>query len=134
MGLISNTGVPQKQSGDGLSHKDINNINSTVNTAVNAINEDLKNFCNLNQEANNYTRSFTLKEAIKAVPIDRRKQGMKIKYLSSTGTYKEYIFCLGKTTFSTEEWEDTENWMLPFNEIDGGEWELDDDFKIRGRK
>ena len=127
--LLNKSGVPVKNPGDGLSHRDINNINSTVNSAIDVINLDLQDYCNLNQEVNNYSRIFTLSEAISLVPRSRRKQGLKIKYLASENpkSYHEYIFSfIGN--FTDSDWENTNNWSLPFTEIDGGEWEISDNY------
>ena len=45
--LLNETGVPIKNPGDGLSHKDINSINIAVNNVIEAENFDLINFCNI---------------------------------------------------------------------------------------
>lgn len=120
MDTLSKTGVPIKSSGDSLSHQDINNINSTVNTNVTVSNYLLKNFCNLNDEVNDYSREFSLRDAINTVPISRRKPGMKIRFLSGAGIYSEYIY---SGDDSVGSWTDENNWdNVSFNIIDGGEW------------
>ena len=58
MELLNKTGVPVKSSGDGLSHKDVNNINSAINNTVDVVNLDLINYCNINQEIKNYSKTF----------------------------------------------------------------------------
>ena len=128
--LLEKTGVPQKVAGDGLSHRDINNINSTVNNAIDAINLDLKDYCNVNQEINNFSKVFSLYDAINAVPKSRRRLGLKLRYLSSNSpiSYCEYVFC--GLSIDDENWSNTNNWTLPFIEVDGGEWEISDEFGL----
>lgn len=128
MELLNKTGVPIKNPGDGLSHKDINAINSTVNNAIDAINLTITNYCNVNQEINDFSKTFTFLEAIKLVPVARRKSGLVVKYLSESRFYREYIFNYPGKTFTDEDWLLFDNWSLPFDQIDGGEWSLDDEF------
>ena len=123
MELLNKSGVDKKASGDGLSHQDINAINSTANSAIEAINESvLMNFCNINSEVNDYTRSFTLLTAVKVVPKSRRRPGMKIRYLNPEGVYSEYIYTGKSTVISDEEWEKELNWSISLTCLDGGEW------------
>lgn len=123
MELLNKSGVALKSSGDGLSHQDVNAINSTANLAVGAINDAvLMNFCNINSEVNDYTRSFTLSTAVKVVPKSRRRPGLKIRYLNSEGIYSEYIYTGKNSVISDEEWEREFNWSISFTSIDGGEW------------
>lgn len=126
MDLLNKTGVPVKNPGDGLSHKDVNNINSAVNNAVSAINLDLKNYCNINQEINNFSKRFSFSEAVDLVPISRRSLGLRLRYLGLDDKYKEFIYNL--SDISPDSWSKEENWILPFDKIDGGEWEISDDF------
>ena len=126
MELLNKTGVPIKTAGDGLSHREVNAINSTVNNAIDAANLDLINYCNINQEVNDYSRVFTLASAIRVVPARRRCSGMNIKFLSTSGQMVEYIFTSTKKELSEEDWLDLNNWSLPFIEIDGGEWSISD--------
>ena len=128
MELLNKTGVPIKNPGDELSHKDINAINSTVNNAIDAINLTITNYCNVNQEINDFSKTFTFLEAIKLVPVVRRKSGLVVKYLSESRFYREYIFNYPGKTFTDEDWLLFDNWSLPFDQIDGGEWSLDDEF------
>lgn len=121
MDTINKTGVPSKTPGDSLSHQDINAINSTTNYNVDATNYLLQSFCNINAEVNNYTKTFTLEEAISTVPESRRNPGMKIRFLSSDETYVEYTY--GNSSIEDESWENTDNWRsVSSNIIDGGEW------------
>ena len=123
MELLNKSGIAQKNSGDGLSHKDVNAINSTANAAVGAINDTvLMNFCNINSEVNDYARVFTLLSAVKIVPKNRRRPGLKIRYLNSEGVYSEYIYTGKNTVISDEEWEREFNWSISLTNIDGGEW------------
>ena len=126
MDLLNKTGVPLKSSGDGLSHKDINNINSAVNNSIDVINLDLKNYCNINQEMRNYSKTYTFSEAVKLVPKSRRSSGLRLRYLDLDNSYKEFIFSCPEVT--EENWIEEDNWKLPFDVIDGGEWEISDNF------
>lgn len=121
MNILTKTGVPIKTSGDGLSHQDINNINTTVNSNVDATNYLLKNFCNINDEVNDYSQTFTLSEAIEKVPENRKKLGIKIRFLNVSNTYVEYIY--SGNDISSENWSNEENWSpVTFKVLDGGEW------------
>lgn len=123
MELLNKSGVPMKQAGDGLSHQDINAINSTANSAVEAINEQvLVNFCNVNSEINDYTKSFSLMEAIEVVPVSRRRPGIKVKFLNREGNYSEYTFSGKSAVVNETDWKDLNLWSYSFNSIDGGEW------------
>ena len=120
MNTLEKTGVPTKQSGDGLSHQDVNAINSTANSNVDATNYLLRNFCKLNDEINSFTRTFTLAQAIDIVPESRRKPGLKIRYLDNFNVYREYTYSGADTT--SDNWTNEDNWFPGTNIIDGGEW------------
>lgn len=121
MNTLGKTGVSNKVSGDSLSHQDVNNINSTVNLNVDATNYLLKNFCNVNDEINDYSKIFSLEEAINQVPVNRRKPGMKIRFLDSSNIYREFIYM--KSNTNQEDWINKANWMPDgVDIIDGGEW------------
>ena len=124
MDLLKNTGVPIKNSGDGLTHQDVNSINSTVNNAVDTINTNIKNYCNINQEVRDFSRTFTLEEAIVLVPQKRRLPGLVIKFVDRDNQFKEYLF--NEISVTESNWTNLNNWKLPFNHIDGGEWEISD--------
>lgn len=121
MNLVQETGVPVKGIGSLLSSKEVNQINSTVNEEVAVGNAFLKNECNINAEIGNYARQYSLLDAIKIVPQDRRTPGMKIKFRNSKNTFSEFIFC--GSGVSNEDWENTNNWINgAASTIDGGEW------------
>lgn len=120
MEILNKTGVPVKYSGDGLSHKDVNAINSTVNSCVDGANYLLKNFCNINMECNDFNRVFSLSQAIEFVPENRRSPGMKIRFLDEEGLYSEYTFTSPAT--SSDSWGNLKNWSRSLGVIDGGEW------------
>lgn len=123
MDLLNKTGVPIKNLGEELDFQEINNMNSSINNTVNVVNSNLMDYCNVNQEVKDYTRTFELSEAVKLVPKNRRSPGFKLKYLSSDNSYKEYIYC--NTVVTDSDWEQKDNWKLSFNGIDGGEWEIE---------
>ena len=128
MELLKDTGVPMKKPGDGLSHKDINDINLTVNNAIEAINKDIQNYCNINDEVRLSDKLFSFSEAVVLVPKSRRINGMVIKYLGKNGRHTELVFNAPTTIFTDEDWINFDNWSYPFSEIDGGTWLIDDDF------
>ena len=126
--LLNETGVLNKTPGDGLSHKDINSINNTVNEVVEASNNDLLNSCNVNLETGEFDKVFSFLEAISSIPQSRRKPGIVVKYLSVGNRYEELVFNYYGDSVSESDWLNEENWSLPFKEIDGGEWIIEDDF------
>lgn len=119
MNLIDKTGVPIKYPGDGLSAKEINALNITINSTVDAANVYLKDFCNANFELGDLNRQITLAEAVRAVPSDRRVFGQTIKFFSMIGSWVEYCF-IGNTT-GENDWLNEDNWVSG-KVMDGGEW------------
>ena len=117
MDLINKTGVPVKKPGDGLSAKEINAINSTVNNTVDVANVYLKDYCNANSELG-VSRQLSINEAIGCVPEDRRTKGLLLRFLSSeTESWVEYSY-IGS---DISGWGNLDNWA-PGQTIDGGEW------------
>ena len=117
--IISKTGVATKNKGDGLSASDVNKINGTVNAVVDAINPILASYFNVNAELGT-TNTYTLSEAIRLVPNNRRGKGMEVKFLNKAGSLDSAIY-YGDTT-EDEEWENLDNWENSVKVIDGGEW------------
>ena len=128
MDLLKDTGVPIKKPGDGLSHKDINDINIAVNNAIETINKDLQNYCNINDEVNFPNRQFTFLEAVTRVPNSRRINGTVIKFLDTNNKHQELVFNSTDKTITDEDWTNFDNWSFLFSEIDGGTWSISDDF------
>jgi hypothetical protein len=128
MDLLDKTGVPMKKPGDGLSHKDINNINIAVNNVIDVVNKDIQNYCNINDEVNLPNQKFTFLEAVTRVPISRRKNGTVIKYLDINNRHQELVFNSVNKSITEEDWINIDNWFYPFSEIDGGTWSISDDF------
>lgn len=120
MNILEQTGVKIKYPGDSLTSSDINAINSTTNALVGVGNEFLQDFCNVNSELNNMTRKLSLVEAATAVPVGRRRYGMKIRFLGSEGIWIEYIY--NGTNLEVSSWTNENNWSTPLKVIDGGEW------------
>lgn len=125
MDLLNKTGVPIKYSGDGLSHKDINDINTTTNSCVDGVNYCIKDYCNINVEINDPDKTMTLKEAITLVPLSRRNFGMKVRFLDIENglSYSEYVY--SGTVLGDEDWNNLNNWGSVINFIDGGEWDVE---------
>jgi hypothetical protein len=119
MDTINKTGVPPKNPGDGLSAKEINAINDTVNRCVDASNSYLTDYCNINEERGNMTEEFPLYSAVKYVPLSRRKLGLVIRFFSTLGCWAEYVYVGLDTT--DDNWNNEDNWSSG-NLIDGGEW------------
>ena len=105
MDIISKTGIPTKNKGDGLSSSDVNKINSAVNQSVEANNLYLKSIFDANLEMGT-DRYYTLEEVLPLVPQNRRRLGFKVRFLSSTGFFDEQTF-IGD---SLEDWDDPNNW------------------------
>ena len=118
MNLLSRTGVPVKNPGDGLSAREINAINNTVNDTVDVANVYLKDYCNANFELGNLERQISLYEAITAVPSDRRTYGMTVRFLNHNGLWVTYSF-LGSNI--SDDWDNEDYWVTG-QIIDGGEW------------
>lgn len=123
MELLKKTSVPVKYSTDGLSHIELNDINSTLNNTIDAVNQLIlnRNF-NVNVEFNNYSKIYSLEEVLDLVPIDRRILGMELKFLSNTNEYSIYIYT--GTDLEDLTWKSLDNWTIPnkLKIIDGGEW------------
>ncbi len=119
MNIIQKTGIPTKNKGDGLSSSDFNKINSAVNQNVEANNLYLKSIFDANLEMGT-DQYYTLEEAISLVPVNRRRIGFKVRFLSSSGLYDEQIF----NGDSLEDWNDLSKWGHEGGIIiiDGGEW------------
>ena len=120
MNILAKTGIPVKQKGDGIKVEEFNTLNSTVNSLVDAVNYLLKSFCNVNSEVNDWTREFTLQEAIGLVPESRRQPGIRVMFLSEDGIYLEYVYNYQYT--SSDYWNNLDNWSIAINQIDGGTW------------
>lgn len=120
MNILEPTGVKIKYPGDSLTSSDINAINSTVNALVDAVNEFLYSFCNANSELNDMTKKLSLASAAAAVPINRRRYGMKLRFLGPDGAWLEYLY--SGTDLEESSWTSESNWSSPFDVIDGGEW------------
>ena len=120
MNILEPTGVKPKVPGDSLTSSDINAINSTVNALVDVGNEFLQNICNSNAELNNMTRKLSLAEAVAAVPVGRRRYGLKVRFLGPSGVWLEYIY--NGENLENSSWNNETNWKTPLNVIDGGEW------------
>lgn len=116
--IVNQTGVPQKNSGDGLTAKEMNSINSTINTEVEVGNAMLRSFFNANLELGDYGRQLTLGVAIGLVPEERKNPGMTVHYLNTEGKYVDYIF----SGNDISNWNNTDYWTPAVTRIDGGEW------------
>lgn len=119
MELINKTILPTKSKGDGLSAAEINSINVAVNSLVDYVNSNLRKYCDLSIEKGD-DKSFTLTQAITAVPTARRSLGMTIRFLSSEDKlYHNYVF-LGR---DISAWDNLDNWYIDNSVIDGGVWQ-----------
>ena len=118
-------------SGEALSSSKLNSMITKENEIIDSINKILKSFCDINQETG-LQKSYRLDQAIKIVPINRRSFTMKIRFIENADIdehnnlinirFAEYFYT-GPMSFTTEDWENPENWSknVP-NIIDGGEW------------
>ena len=107
-GLLSKTGIPEKNEGDRIYHSEINKMNGTINSIVDEINKNMKSFINVNLDClgGNLEKGLTLKEAINLIDPTRRTPGMIIKFLNSDKTWIEYEY------FSTSlsDWFNLDYW------------------------
>lgn len=120
MNILDKTGVKIKVPGDSLTSSEVNAINSTTNALVDVGNEFLQDFCNANSELNNMTQKLSLTEAINAVPVKRRRYGLKVRFYGTSENWLEYIYC--GTNLENSSWSNESNWKTPYDVIDGGEW------------
>jgi hypothetical protein len=74
----------------------------------------------VNQELNDFTRTFTLSQAIKIVSHSRRQRGMKIRFLRESGLFAEYSY--RGASLSDSDFQDGENWVSGIEVVDGGEF------------
>lgn len=106
--------------GEQLTAAKLEKLNTKINELVREVNKMLKGLCNLNIELGNYSRRFSLEEAINIVSNTRRIKGMKIRFLSENGKYVEFSY-VGET-LDSNEWNNPNNWTESLDVIDGGEW------------
>ena len=119
MDIINKTGIPTKNKGDGLSSSDVNKINSAVNQSVDVSNMYLKSVYDANLE-NGTDRFYTFDEVVLLVPQNRRRIGLKIRFLMPSGFFEELVY-VGDDMEATS-WVDRNNWSRGGSIIDGGEF------------
>lgn len=120
--LIEPTGV-SFSAGQKISAATLNTMNNKINELVEIINTRLLQVdFNVNKETEDYTRTWTLGQAIAAIPKERRALGLQIRFLednNGTPGWINYTY-MGSTL---AEFSDERNWSSPdFDIIDGGEW------------
>jgi hypothetical protein len=120
MELLSKTSVKTKSQGDGLTSKDVNSINDTLNNLIDVVNAYLKKYCDVNIECGSSTKTFTFENAALAVPESRRNIGLKLRFRGIDNKFYEYVF--SGTNIEGEEWTKEENWLPIMTIVDGGEW------------
>ncbi len=118
MDLIGQTGLIFK-SGQRLTSADLSKMNDTINSLVNAVNFLIRGVYNLNQELNDFERSFKLSDAIRLVSMSRRAKGMKIRFLSHIGKYVEFSYIGDSLEYA--DFTNESNWVDTIGYIDGGE-------------
>jgi hypothetical protein len=120
MDIINKTGIPTKNKGDGLSSSDVNKINSAVNQSVDVSNMYLKSVYDANLENGGTSRFYTFDEVVLLVPQNRRRIGLKIRFLMSSGFFEELVYV--GDDMETTSWIDRNNWSHGGSIIDGGEF------------
>lgn len=119
--VLKGTGIDKFTTGQKLSSQSLNDINTTVNNLVRAVNTLLRSTVNINSEESDYKSTYTLEEAITLVPILRRNPGVKIAFKETETDWTEYIY--KGEDIKEESWFDTNNWALNTADvIDGGIW------------
>ena len=117
---INKTGL-NFTTGHKLTLADLQIMNNTINKLVDAVNMINKGSININSEINDFSKSFTLSEAISTVSTTRRWKGMKIRFKNSENIYKEYSY-IGNSV-NDSDWNNISNWISEEPTlIDGGEW------------
>lgn len=119
MDIINKTGIPTKNKGDGLSSTDVNKINSAVNQNVEVSNMYLKTIYDANLE-NGTNHFYTFDEVVLLVPANRRRVGLKIRFLMSSGFFEELTYVGDDLEIGS--WKDHNNWCHGGSIIDGGEF------------
>ena len=118
--------------GEALSSSKLNSIIKKENEIIDRINNILKSFCDINQETG-LQKVYSLADAVKIVPNERRSFTMKIRFIENADTdnnnnlknirFAEYFYT-GPMGFTNDDWIDTNNWSKNVPKIiDGGEWE-----------
>lgn len=122
MNNISNgTGITQFVPGQALGSSTMNDLNRAINLNTEVTNNFLLEYINPNVEENDFTTKYTLESILPRIPIERRKGGVKLRFLGENG-WEEYVYLPGKYTIET--------WLNPISwgggdyarVIDGGEW------------
>jgi len=123
--LIETTGISSFNAGEKLSSSKLNKLNTTINEVVGVVNRDLlKGTINLNKELGDSSTTWTLKQVIREIPLNRRAIGLSVTFLednSGTPAWITYTF-LGES-LEDIDWYDELKWQCgEFDIIDGGEW------------
>ena len=123
MEYIQETGITFNK-GEQLTARKLQILNDKINELVRNVNNMLEGLCDINVELNDFSRIFTLSEALEVVSKTRRMRGMKIRFLGQNETYQEYSY-VGETV-EDADWNNVDNWSI-FEDvvIDGGEFEYE---------
>lgn len=121
--LMEGTGIGEFSKDSKLTSGQLNLINNKINELVDNMNSDvLETLFNLNIEAGDASKTWTLEQAIAAIPTSRKALGIQLRFLednSGSPEWINYIFIGG----SLDNFNDTSYWRTSnFDIIDGGEW------------
>jgi hypothetical protein len=121
--LMEGTGIASFSKESKLTSGQLNLINNKINELVDNMNSDvLEAYFNLNKEAGDPNKTWTLEQAIAAIPTSRRALGIQLRFLednSGSPAWIDYIF-IGETL---DNFNNTDFWITGnFDIIDGGEW------------
>jgi len=119
MNTIKKTGL-SFGAGTKLSAEDLNKMNNTINAIVDVVNGLLMSCFDVNLELNRFDLHLDLFQAINIVAENRRQRGMKIRFLSQSGSYVEYSY-LGES-LSDADFLNVDNWITGVEVVDGGEF------------
>lgn len=102
--------------GQKLSSSDMNILNRSINSLIEAVNKIMNSEININLEEGSKEK-YSLEEALSLVPKSRRIPGIKLTFLGESGLLETYTYLGG-------DWDNFKSWGLSENEtiIDGGEW------------
>ena len=116
MNILEKTGITF-ETGKTLTARELNILNNTINSIVDAVNTILHGYCDVNQEGEDPDTVYTLQEALNLISGTRRAIGMKIRFKSTEG-FVEYSFIGDSVDDLT--WLNLDNWVQGASIIDGG--------------
>ena len=102
-----------------LKMSDLGRMNTALNKVIDMENYQVQYKINIGYEMGDPLKTYTLHDAIRLVPEDRRKPGTQIEFMEDNDGTPSWIVY----TYTGGNWEDENSWTSDsFDIIDGGEW------------